>query len=303
MDILTNRLAPMDGLAIGHWTDTEARTGCTVIRFDAPALTAVDVRGAAPGSRELALLGHGRSVQRPDAILLTGGSAFGLAAADGVVRWLAERDRGFPTPAGPVPIVPAAVIFDLASGAPSWPDGDAGYAAIDTARPLNAIETGPVGAGTGATIGAIAGPAGMSPGGFLAAQIRIGEGTVSALVVLNAFGTLATADGPDPRVEALSAPPGRVPFGEATTLLACVTDIPLDHATLQRMTVAMHDALARAIVPAHTMVDGDVAFASTLQSEPAPPPELAMRASLAAELAIEAAIGTLRGRTRAVPEV
>jgi L-aminopeptidase/D-esterase-like protein len=303
VDILTNRLAPLAGVAVGHWTDVEARTGCTVIRFDAPALTAVDVRGAAPGSRELELLAHGRTVQRPDAILLTGGSAFGLAAADGVVRWLVERDRGFPTPAGPVPIVPAAVIFDLATGGATWPGSDAGHAATDAARPLNALETGPVGAGTGATIGAIAGAAGTRPGGFLAAQIRIDEGTVCALVVLNAFGTLMTADSPDPRVGALSRPPGRVPFGEATTLLACVTDLALDHAALQRMTVSMHDGLARAVVPAHTMVDGDVAFASTLRSEPAPPPELSMRACLAAELAVETAIGTLRERTGAVPEV
>jgi L-aminopeptidase/D-esterase-like protein len=288
----------MDGVAVGHWTDADARTGCTVIRFDAPALTAVDVRGAAPGSRELDLLGHGRTVQRPDAILLTGGSAFGLGAADGVVRWLAERDRGFPTPAGPVPIVPAAVIFDLGTGAATWPDAGAGYAATDRARQLDALEIGPVGAGTGATIGSIGGAATRQRGGFVAAQIRIDEGTVSAFAVVNAFGTLATPDAPDPRAAALAGSPGRVPFGEATTLLACVTDIALDHAALHRMTVAMHDALARSIVPAHTMVDGDIAFASTLRAGPAPPPELSMRACLAAELAVEAAIGSLHRATR-----
>ena len=303
MDILTRRLTPLAGLAVGHWTDAEARTGCTVIRFDAPALTAVDVRGSAPGSRELDLLAHGRSVQRPDAILLTGGSAFGLGAADGVVRWLAERGRGYPTPGGPVPIVPAAVIFDLATGARAWPGPDAGYAATDAAGPLDGLETGSVGAGTGASMGAITGPGGTRPGGCVAAQIRIDEGTVFAFAVVNAFGALAPSDDPDPRAALLSTPPDRLPFGETTTLLSCVTDIPLDHDTLQRMTVAMHDGLARSIVPAHTMVDGDIAFASTLEAAPAPSPERAMRACMAAELAIEAAIGTLHEDTRTSPAV
>lgn len=297
MDILTHRLAPVAGVNVGHWTDTEAKTGCTVIRFDAPALTAVDVRGAAPGSRELDLLAPGRSVQRPDAILLTGGSAFGLGAADGVVRWLDERKRGYPTPAGPVPIVPAAVIFDLAVGERAWPDADAGYAATESAAPLDTLSTGAVGAGTGATIGGILGPGGGAPGAFLAAQIRIDEGTISAFVVINAFGAPSGASDADPRAALLSLVPGRVPFGEATSLLACVTDIPLDHASLQRMTVAMHDGLARAIVPAHTMVDGDIAFASTLREEPNAPPERSLRACLAAELAIETAIGTLHHGT------
>lgn len=303
MDILTRRLTPIPGLAVGHWTDAEARTGCTVIRFDAPAITAVDVRGAAPGSRELDLLAPGRSVQRPDAILLTGGSAFGLAAAGGVVDWLAERGRGYPTPGGPVPIVPAAVIFDLATGARSWPGPDAGYAATDAAGSLDRLETGQVGAGTGATVGGIFGPDGARPGGFLAAQVRIDEGTVSAFAVVNAFGALASGDEPDPRSALLSTPSGRVPFGEATSLLACVTDIPLDHATLQRMTVAMHDGLARSIVPAHTMVDGDIAFATTLREDATPLPERAMRACLAAEMAVEAAIATLSGGTRSARAV
>ena len=298
MDILTHRLASIDGVAVGHWTDAVARTGCTVIRFDAPALTAVDVRGAAPGSRELDLLAPGRAVQRPDAILLTGGSAFGLGAAGGVVRWLDEHQRGYPTPAGAVPIVPAAVIFDLAVGDRAWPEAEAGYAATASAAPLDALESGAVGAGTGATVGAILGPAGAAPGAFLAAQIRIDEGTVSAFVVINAFGAFANSGDLDPRAALLSLSPARVPFGEATSLLACVTDIPLDHASLQRMTVAMHDGLARSIVPAHTMVDGDIAFASALREYPAPPPERSLRACLAAELAVETAIGKLRDGTR-----
>jgi L-aminopeptidase/D-esterase-like protein len=268
-----------------------------VIRFDAPALTAVDVRGAAPGSREIELLAHGRAVQRPDAILLTGGSAFGLAAADGVVRWLHERNRGFQTPAGRVPIVPAAVIYDLATGAPEHPDADAGYAAADTAGPLDSLETGQVGAGTGATIGAIRGAAGIRSGGCVAAQVRIDEGTVSAIGIVNAFGALRDDGDGDPRIAALSAPVASVQLGESTTLLACVTDIPLDHASLHRMTIAMHDGLARAILPVHTLADGDIAFASTVSEEATTPPERSLRACLAAELAVETAIGTLNART------
>ncbi len=117
------------GVMIGHATDHVARTGCTVVLFERPTLAAVEVRGAAPGTRELDLLGPGRMVQRADAILLTGGSAFGLAAADGVVGALAEAGRGFPTSAGPVPIVPAAVIFDLSIGTAKAPDAAFGRAA------------------------------------------------------------------------------------------------------------------------------------------------------------------------------
>ena len=295
MEVLTVPLRPLDGLGVGHWTDRDAQTGCTVIRFDAPALTAAEVRGAAPGTRELDLLRPGMTVQRPDAILLTGGSAFGLAAADGVMGWLRERDRGFRTSAGPVPIVPASVIFDLATGDPVAPGASEGYRAIDGAEPLDGLATGRVGAGTGATVGGIGGPDAISAGGFLAAQVAIAEGIVTALVVLNAFGM--PSGGTGPRANLLAAEPAPAPFGQSTTLLACVTDIPLDHAALQRMTVAMHDGLARAIVPVHTVADGDVAFATTLQGDPVGPADHGLRAALAAELAVEAAIATLRDRT------
>ncbi|HEV2128600.1 MAG TPA: P1 family peptidase [Thermomicrobiales bacterium] len=292
MEILTSGFRTLDGVRIGNWTDRDAQTGCTVILFDAPALTAAEIRGAAPGTREVDLLRPGMTVQRPDAILLTGGSAFGLAAADGVMRWLQERGRGFPTPAGPVPIVPAAVIFDLAIGEPVAPDATSGYIATDNAVPLDQLAVGRVGAGTGTTHGRIGGSIAIRAGGFAVAQVALPEGTVMALVVLNAYGSLAGADS-DPRVAKLDTEAHTPPFGQSTTLLACLTDIPLDHASLQRMTVAMHDGLARAVAPVHTVADGDIAFATTLLEDPVGPVDRGLRVSIAAELAVEASIGTL----------
>lgn len=297
MEILIDNLQSIDGVRVGHWTDPEPRTGCTVIRFDEPALTAVEVRGAAPGSRELELLQPGRTVRRADAIMLSGGSAIGLAAADGVVRWMIEHDRGFPTAGGRVPIVPAAVLFDLAVGSPAAPDAEAGYAATDNATPIPEVATGRWGAGTGAAIGMIAGREAARDGGFVMAQVRIPEGLVTAMVAVNAYGRLNDGARTDPRHAILSQEATAPPLGESTTLLACVTDIPLDHDALIRMTVGMHDGLARSIVPAHTIADGDLAFASTTHEDPACPPERWLRASLAAELAVETAIGTLHRGT------
>jgi L-aminopeptidase/D-esterase-like protein len=298
MEILTSALRNIDGVQVGHWTDADAQTGCTVIRFDEPALTAVEVRGAAPGSRELDLLQPGRTVQRPDAILLSGGSAMGLAAADGVARWLKEHDRGFQTGAGRVPIVPGAVLFDLLMGKPVSPNASAGYSATEGAVSIRDVETGRVGAGTGAATGMIGGRDAARPGGFVMAQVCIDEGLVTAMAAVNAFGRLNDGEQDDPRRSLLSQRVTSPPLGESTTLLACVTDIPLDHDGLIRMTVGMHDGLARAIVPAHTIADGDIAFASTTREDPNCPPERWLRASVAAELAVESAIATLHHSTR-----
>ena len=140
------------GVRVGHWTDIEARTGCTVVLFPEGTLASGEVRGGAPATREFDLLDPHRLVHRLDAVVLSGGSAFGLAAADGVMRWLEERGVGFPTSAGPVPIVVGASLFDLAVGDPSVRPGPAeGYAACDAAR-ADSVDVGPVGAGTGATI-------------------------------------------------------------------------------------------------------------------------------------------------------
>ncbi|MCA9834155.1 MAG: P1 family peptidase [Thermomicrobiales bacterium] len=280
----TTTISDVPGVNIGHTTLAPAKTGCTVIVFDEPALTAAEVRGAAPGTRDLDLLQSGRTVQRADAILLTGGSAFGLRAADGVMTVLATMGRGFPTPAIPVPIVPAAVIFDLANVQPEIPSMDDGALALRTATPLSQVETGQVGVGTGARWGNITGT--PQDGGFYLAQIAVADGSVTAAVVVNAMGVINPEI--DPRGFAIDAmtDPG---FGHNTTLIAVITDVACSHQTLKRMCVAAHDALARVIWPSHTMADGDVAFASTVNDAPVER-DLTMPLCLATELAVEAAL-------------
>ncbi|HWV24859.1 MAG TPA: P1 family peptidase, partial [Thermomicrobiales bacterium] len=268
-------------------TDKVAKTGCTVIAFDTPALTAAEVRGAAPGTRELDLLAPGRTVQRADAIVLTGGSAFGLRTADGVMQALANMGRGFPTPAIPVPIVPAAVIFDLANGQPEVPSADDGATALRTAMPFSQAETGQVGVGTGAMCNTILGPAHARPGGFGIAQIDVAGGTITAMIVVNAFGVVDPEH--DPRPIALDVLSGTNPFGQNTSLMAVVTDVACGHDVLIRMCVAAHDALARIVWPSHTIADGDVAFASTINEGPTDP-GIVLPLSIATELAVEAAI-------------
>jgi len=279
-------LLDQPGLRAGHWTNARGRTGCTVLVFDTPALSAVEVRGAAPGSRELECLAPGRLVQRANAIVLTGGSAFGLAAADGVMRELAARGFGFQAAAGPVPIVPAAVIYDLSNGEPAAPTAEDGRLALLAARPLPETAQGAVGAGTGATWNKITGR--PHPGGIGIAQERCGEFVVTAVVVLNAMGGV-TGLADDPRRSVLAAPQSSPGASEATTLIAVVTDHPCEHATLSRLCVAAHDGLARIVVPAHTIFDGDIAFASTL-NEGLPTDAERLRLGIATELAVEAAI-------------
>ncbi|MFN8537933.1 MAG: P1 family peptidase [Thermomicrobiales bacterium] len=190
-------ITDVSGVRAGHWTDREGLTGCTVVLAEGGAAAAVDVRGAAPGTRETDALGLGRTVERIHAVLLTGGSAFGLAAADGVMQWLRERGTGHPMREGPVPIVPGAVIYDLGLGAAVAPDAAAGRAACaaaiaDEGMPL---AQGTVGAGTGATVGKLRGGAGAMKGGIGSASLRLpfgrhGTVTVGALVVVNAVGDI-----------------------------------------------------------------------------------------------------------------
>lgn len=284
----TTVIKDVAGVSIGHTTLGPAETGCTCIVFDTPALTAAEVRGAAPGTRELDLLQPGRTVQRADAILLTGGSAFGLRAADGVMGALANLKRGFPTPAIPVPIVPAAVIFDLANVQPEIPSPDDGALALRTASPLSQVETGPVGVGTGAQWGKITGQ--PRDGGFYLAQIEVAGGTVTAAVVVNAMGMIEpNVDPRGPAIAAMTQPM----FGQNTTLISVITSVGCTHATLTRMCVAAHDALARMVWPSHTIADGDVAFASTLAESP-DDAHLVMPLCLATELAVELALRQAR---------
>ncbi|HEX2127789.1 MAG TPA: P1 family peptidase, partial [Solirubrobacterales bacterium] len=187
---------PPAGFAIGHWTDAEGVTGCTAILAPPGTRGGVDVRGGGPGTRETDVIGPLAGTAEVTGVVLSGGSAFGLAAADGAVRWLEEHGRGYATPGGLVPIVPAAVIYDLAEGDPSArPGPDAGYAACEAARE-GVPERGRVGAGTGAAVGKILGREHAVATGIGYAAGRTGRGeTVAALAVVNAFGDVTGADG------------------------------------------------------------------------------------------------------------
>jgi L-aminopeptidase/D-esterase-like protein len=253
-------LRDVPGLRVGHWTDAERLTGCTVVLApDGGAVAGVDVRGSAPGTRETDLLRPSALVERIHAICLAGGSAFGLAAADGVMRRLAERGIGFATGVRPVPIVPAAILFDLGVGDPqAFPDADAGHAATLAAEANDGPLEGRIGAGTGATVAKLAGAEGAGPGGIGSAARRLPDGTtVGALVVNNALGSVHARDGrPLAAATGQAVPP---PVGN-TTLVVIGTDASLDRGQCHKLAELGHDALAIGIRPAHTLLDGDVAF-------------------------------------------
>jgi L-aminopeptidase/D-esterase-like protein len=280
-------------VSVGHWTDAQAQTGCTVVLFDRPAQAVVDVRGGAPGTRETDLLGDGHLVEAVDAILLAGGSAFGLAAAAGVTSWLRERGRGVQSPAGTVPIVPSAILYDLAVGDPTWPDESSGRSACDSARPVDELGRGRVGVGAGATIGKLWAGRPARPGGFGMARIeRVSLGTVTALVAVNSAGDVlrssgaaATADERLQLLESTVATDGRT----ATTLGVLLVEGAVDRRALVRCAVAAHDGLARTIRPCHTIFDGDVIFAVGLRHG-TPEATDVLRLSVAAELAVELAV-------------
>ncbi|TMF90214.1 MAG: P1 family peptidase [Chloroflexi bacterium] len=260
------------GVRVGHWSDSQARTGCTVVLLPSEgAVAGVDVRGAAPGTRETDLLRPGCTVERVHAVLLTGGSAFGLAAADGVMRWLAERRIGLVVREVVVPIVPAAVIFDLRDGASVvFPGPDQGYAACDDAASARGLACagGRVGAGSGAMVGKLYGP--PVPGGVGTASIRLPDGTtVGALAVVNAVGDVVDRSGRllaggagDTWRRLLSEGPPPLPVvGASTTLAVVATDAALDKSSCNRLATVAHDALAMSIRPVHTPFDGDTVFA------------------------------------------
>ena len=289
MERLTIRDVP--GIRVGHWTDAVARTGCTVILApDAGMVAGVDVRGSAPGTRETDVLRPTALVERINAICLAGGSAFGLAAADGVMRRLAERGIGFATGVRPVPIVPAAILFDLGVGDPdTHPTAEAGYAATVVAESNDDALEGAIGAGTGATVAKLGGMAEPHPGGVGSAGRRLPGGhVIGALVVNNALGDIHARDG-----RLLVGRSGRQPLSPpfaSTTLVVVATDAPLDRAQCRRLAEMGHDALARGIRPAHTMFDGDVVFTvSTADGSPSGP-EAFLGIGLAADDAIGEAI-------------
>jgi len=266
------------GLVVGHATDVAGATGCTVVRGEGrPFRCAAHVLGRATGTRELALLDAAHLVDRVDAILLTGGSAYGLDTASGVMRWMEEHARGFAVGAGVVPIVPAAVLFDLWVGdARIRPDAAAGYAACE-ASSRDALAQGSVGAGAGATVGKLFGIARAMKGGIGSASIALAGLTVGALVAVNAVGdvidpatarVLAGARSADGArrigtVRALLSGelPAALQAGGATTIGIVATDAILAKAQATKVAQMAHDGLARCIAPLHTMFDGDAIFA------------------------------------------
>ncbi len=264
---MSGAITDVPGVHVGHWTGD--RTGVTVILLPSGTVGAAEVRGGAPATREIAALEPGRTVDTVDAVVLTGGSAFGLATADGVMTWLAERDRGVATRGGVVPIVPTAAIYDLVVSGGHPPGAREGRAAAAAAERAGPARSGPIGAGAGATVGKWRGPDHAVPGGLGSASARVGDATVGALAVVNAIGDVVGADG---RILAGSqAPPGTVTFpdpapGEAgpepnTTLVVVATDAAATKADCHLLAQSGHHGLAQAVHPSHTRHDGDLVIA------------------------------------------
>jgi len=274
------------GIRVGHVTDLTGITGCTVVLCPPGTTGSVDVKGGAPGTRETDAIRPGTSVNEIHAVLLTGGSAFGLAAAGGVARWLEEREIGFDTGVARVPIVPAAVLFDLAIGdASARPDEAAGYAACEAAAE-DEVEEGSVGAGTGATVAKQPDPAAGWKGGVGSASIEEGEVVVSALAVVNALGTVVDEDG---AAIAENRNPGAEPQrwpGANTTLVIVATNASLSKERAQLLAQAGNEGLSLAVTPAHTMWDGDTVFAIATGEVDAPQRDLEAMASRAVAEAI-----------------
>jgi L-aminopeptidase/D-esterase-like protein len=272
-----NNVTAVPGITVGQFTLTERPTGCTVILAANGATGAVDVRGGAPGTVETDLLAPDNTVERVNAVFLSGGSAHGLAVRTGIDKFLTEKKVGYKTGAGVVPIIPGAILYDLGVGnrPDLWPDADCGYKAAASAK-TGAIDEGSVGAGAGATIGKMMGGGRAMKGGIGSVALVTADGLiVAAIVAVNAVGSVIdprtakpvagvrTADGrglEDPfglvRRGVLQAGPAR----EATTIGVVVTNARLTKAQAQKAVEMAHDGMARAIVPSHTPSDGDTLF-------------------------------------------
>ncbi len=309
------RLTDVPGLRVGCWTDSAGLTGCTVVLCPQPgAVFAADVRGGAPGTRETELGRPGMLVERANAVLLTGGSAYGLDAAAGVMRWLEEHGAGYTLGRSVVPIVPAAVVFDLAPGAShARPGPEQGYLACEQAG-LDVPE-GNAGAGTGCTVGKLLGPGRAMRGGQGTAARRVAGGwVVGALAVVNAVGNIvdpasgrivAGARGADggafadlDRWLAGEAAP-EAPPALNTTIGVVATDAPLDKSQVQRVAWMAHDGLARAIYPSHTLFDGDTVFALSTAAPGAggaarDPPAVSLLGAAAAQMLASAIVRAVR---------
>ncbi len=318
------------GLQIGHAADPGLNSGVTIILPDEPGIAAVHVAGGGPGTRETDLLRPRSTVERVDAIVLSGGSAFGLAAADGVTAWLAEHGRGYQVGAIRVPIVPAAILFDLASagdkraipgmGGPGMtsknarsPYFDLGWQACEAAQPTTG--QGTIGAGTGATTADL-------KGGFGAASDRLSGGAiVTALAAVNSLGQVTFGDGPHFRAAPFERDgefgglglPAKPPAGAAirtkldarpranTTLAVIATDLALTKAQARQLAIAAHDGIALAVYPAHTPLDGDTVFALSTGKKPLAGDVLTVLTELGAAAASTLARAIARAVFEALP--
>jgi L-aminopeptidase/D-esterase-like protein len=305
-------LTDVPGVRVGHFTDARRPTGCTVVLVEQGAVAGVDVRGGAPGTRETDLLDPRNTVESVHAVVLAGGSAFGLDTAGGVMRLLEERGVGFPVGAARVPIVPAAILFDLGVG--DWkirPDAAAGYAAARAAT-AGPVAEGNVGAGAGATVGKLLGFERAMKGGLGTAALRLPHGVVvAALVSVNAVGDVVdpatgrlvagarTADGralADAHAAILQgrvlAPPSRPEDARGNTTIGVVaTNAALSKAAAAKVAQMAHDGLARTLRPVHTPWDGDTLFALSTGSEPA---DTLVIGTLAAEAVARAVLRGVR---------
>ena len=296
-------ITDVPGILVGHYTEKMRMTGCTVILCPPKTVASCDVRGSSPGSRDLALLRPEKQMQEIHAILLTGGSAYGLGAANGVMKFLAERKIGYQTPWTLVPIVPSAVIFDMNVGEfEAFPTAENAYEACEAAS--TQVDQGNVGGGTGATVGKWSGQENAMKGGIGSSSIREGKVVVGALAVVNAVGDIIEADG---KILAGAARDGKY-LGEETrlkafreeklllrnintTLVVVATNVRLSKVDCYRMAERAHDGMARAIVPSHTTFDGDTTFALSAG-------DLHVPVDLVAEMGAQATAESIRAAVR-----
>jgi L-aminopeptidase/D-esterase-like protein len=295
-----NSITDVPGILVGQAEQSDGFSGTTVVLAEAPAVASVDVRGGAPGSRETELLAQGTLVERVDAVVLSGGSAFGLDAAAGVMEWLAETGRGFAVGTVRVPIVPAAILFDLGfSGRQAW-TGEPPYRVLGRRAVMAAAKDfalGNAGAGLGATAGRLKGGIGT------ASLVLAGGATVAAIVAVNSWGALVRPDcgrfwaadlalaGEIPRQPAVPdtaldledfSQCGAASAGANTTIAVVATDAALDKAECRRLAIMAQDGLARAIRPVHTPFDGDTVFALSTGAGPRADPAVLTRLGSAA---------------------
>ena len=287
------------GYRMGHWTDPQGRSGCTVILLPRGNVTSCDIRGSSPSSRELEHLHPDRKMTEVHAVVLTGASAFGLASADGVMEWLAERGVGYQTPIGVVPIVAAAVVFDTGAFIEdARPSPASGRAACDAATE-DQVATGLVGAGAATTVGKWAGREHSVPGGLGIASASHGDARVSAVAVVNSVGDVLAEDG---SVVAGTRSPstGYVPMrptdeGPTNTVLAMlVTKARLDKRDVRYLAARGSDGITIAVRPAHTRYDGDVVFASAIGGADDDPPDLDLLGQLATRAVADAVRNAVR---------